>query len=129
VSTLVTAELFVRPAVRALAGQRRTLPHRVPVRLAHDVSAPAALTFFLRASLTVAADGVLEASLTGRQGSNLATSMARAQALLEIDGPAERVPAGSLVPALLLDNALLHEHVAPAAGTADADHTANGTRA
>jgi molybdopterin molybdotransferase len=107
VSTLVTAELFVRPVVRRLAGQVRVLPRRVMVRLAEDVSAPAPLSFFLRARLEVASDGVLDARLTGRQGSNLLTSMSRAQALLAIDGPAERVPAGTMVPALLLDGALL----------------------
>jgi molybdopterin molybdotransferase len=107
VSTLVTAELFVRPAVRALAGLSHVLPQRIAVRLADDVAAPAALTFFLRASLRLAEDGVFEAQLTGRQGSNLLTSMSRAHALLEIDGPVERVAAGTMVRALLLDHALL----------------------
>jgi molybdopterin molybdotransferase len=77
------------------------------VRLAEDVTAPAPLTFFLRASLAMGADGVPEARLTGRQGSNLLTSLARADALLEIDGPAPRVAAGTIVPALLLDGALV----------------------
>jgi len=107
VSTLVTAELFVRPAVRALAGCSRVLPQLIAVRLAEDVAAPASLTFYLRASLRLASDGVFEAQLTGRQGSNLLTSMSRAHALLEIEGPIERVAAGSMVRALLLDHALL----------------------
>jgi molybdopterin molybdotransferase len=107
VSTLVTAELFVRPVIRALGGHRRVLPTPVQVRLANDMSAPAALTFYLRVRLERAADGVLEARLSGRQGSNLLTAMARADALVELEGPLERVPAGSLVPAVLLDHALL----------------------
>lgn len=107
VSTLVTAELFVRPVVRALGGHARVLPTPVLVRLAEEMAAPAALTFFLRVRLERAADGVLEARLSGRQGSNLLTSMARADALVEIDGPRDRVPAGTLVPAVLLDHALL----------------------
>jgi len=107
VSTLVTAELFVRPVIRALGGHSRTLPTPVLVRLAEDMSAPAALTFFLRVLLHRADDGVLEARLSGRQGSNLLTSMARADALVEIEGPTDRVPAGTLVPAVLLDHALL----------------------
>ena len=119
VSTLVTAELFVCPAVRQLAGQSRVLPRRVPVRLAEPVSVPAPLRHFLRATLDVGADGVLEARLTGRQGSNLLTSMSRAQALLEVDGPAA-LPAGAVTPALLIDGALLgvalpDGHAAPAA--------------
>ncbi len=107
VSTLVTAELFVRPAVRALAGHTRVAAERISVRLADDVTAPAPLRFYLRATLAVASDGVLEARLTGRQGSNLATSMARAHALLEIDGPTGSLAAGTMVRALLLDMALL----------------------
>lgn len=107
VSTLVTAELFVRPAVRALGGHRRVQPMPLPVRLAEDMAANAALTFYLRVSLSRAADGVFEARLSGRQGSNLLTSMARADALVEIEGPTERMPAGSMAPAILLDHALL----------------------
>jgi molybdopterin molybdotransferase len=107
VSTLVTAELFVRPAIRALGGHRRVQPVPVRVRLAESVSAPAPLTFYLRAAIHAGADGVLEARLSGRQGSNLLTSMARADALLQIDGPQASVPAGTMVPALLLDGALL----------------------
>lgn len=107
VSTLVMAELLVRPVIRALGGHRRVHATRVPVRLAEDIAVPAPLTFFLRASLASGADGMLEARLTGRQGSNLLTSMARADALLEIDGPSDHVPAGRIVPALLLDDALL----------------------
>lgn len=107
VSTLVTAELFVRPVLRALGGHRRVLPTPVRVRLAEDMAAPASLTFYLRVSLHRAADGVLEARLSGRQGSNLLTAMARADALAEIEGPIDRVPAGTMVPAVLLDHALL----------------------
>ncbi len=107
VSTLVTAELFVRPAVRALAGNSRVSAERIAVRLADNVAAPAALRFYLRATLAVASDGVLEARLTGRQGSNLGTSMARAHALLEIDGPTDSLAAGTMVRALLLETALL----------------------
>jgi molybdopterin molybdotransferase len=106
VSTLVTAELFVRPVVRALGGHRRVAPHPVPVRVAEDMVAAAPLTFFLRVALTVGADGVLEARLAGRQGSNLLTSMARADALLRVDGPVT-LPAGTLHPVLLLDHGLL----------------------
>lgn len=106
VSTLVTAELFVRPVIRALGGHHRVHATPVLVRLADDMAAPAALTFYLRVCLERAADGVLEARLSGRQGSNLLTSMARADALVEIEGPTDRVPAGTMVPAVLLDHAL-----------------------
>ncbi len=109
VSTMVTAELFVRPAVRRMAGVRRIQAPRITVRLAEPVSAPAPLTFYLRATLEPGDDGALHATLTGRQGSNLATSMARAQALLEIEGPVSDLPSGTLVRAVLLDGALFSE--------------------
>ncbi len=109
VSTLVTAQLFVLPAIRVLAGQNRVLPQTIPVRLGESVSANADLTFYLRAEVNVAVDGVLEARLTGGQGSNLLTSMSRANALLEIDGPVDHIAAGTMVRALLLDHALLAE--------------------
>ncbi len=113
VSTLVTAERFVRPAVRQLAGQRRVMPQRIAVQLAEPVHAPAALTYYLRATIAVDESGVLRARLTGRQGSNLATSMARAQALVEIEGSPDQIAAGTTVRALLLDDALLGELPAP----------------
>ncbi len=109
VSTLVTAELFVRPAVRQMAGVRRVIAPRIRVRLAESVTAPAPLAYYLRATLEAAHDGVLDARLTGRQGSNLATSMARAQALLEIEGPVTELPTGTMVRAVLLDGALFTE--------------------
>jgi molybdopterin molybdotransferase len=106
VSTLVTAELFVRPVVRALGGHTRTRARPIRVRLAEEMQAGAPLTFFLRVRLAVGTDGVLEARLAGRQGSNLLTSMAHADALLRVEGPAT-LAAGTLQAALLLDHGLL----------------------
>ena len=106
VSTLVTAELFVRPSLRCMAGHRALFPRVVPVRVAAPFRAPAPLTFLLRAQLHTAHDGMLEATPSGGQGSNLLTTLARADALLLVDGPQDEIAVGSVQRALLLDDGL-----------------------
>jgi len=105
VSALVTFELFGRPAIRRLRGERLIFPRTLPVVLDAEVSIAAPLTHFLRVSLTTGDDGTLRARLTGPQGSGLLTSMARADALLVV--PDEQfgrgaIPAGSVMRALPL---------------------------
>jgi molybdopterin molybdotransferase len=103
VSALVTFELFARPLLRVMAGHRR--PHRrtVPVALREAVTLAAPLTHYLRAVVTDARDGSLLASLTGPQSSGMLTSMAMADALVVVDSDRTTVPAGSVLPAILLD--------------------------
>lgn len=95
VSTAVTFALFVRPLLRAMAGDRR--PHRRLLRaaLAEPVRAAAPVPHFLRATLETDDDGALRARLTGPQGSGLLTSMATADALLVVGGAAPELPAGA----------------------------------
>lgn len=102
VSTMVTFELFVRPAIRRMCGH--TLPFRkaVPVRLAEGVSLRARLQHFLRAVVTEGSGG-LEARLTGPQGSGILMSMVTANALLIIPEGQLETPAGATVLALRLD--------------------------
>jgi molybdopterin molybdotransferase len=103
VSTMVTFELFVRPAIRKMAGH--LLPYRrtVPVRLAEPVRLKPRLQHFLRAVVTDGAGG-LEARLTGPQGSGILTSMILANALLIVPEGQFETPAGATVRALLLDD-------------------------
>lgn len=113
VSTMVTFELFVRPALRRMLGHTRLFRRPVPVTLEEDVSTSARLTHFLRAVVAAREDGTLAARLTGPQGSGILTSMARANALLVIPEDRQRVPAGEQVHALLIgDDAQLSEHFA-----------------
>ena len=84
VSAMVTFELFARPAIRRLRGERRVFPAPITVTMKEEVSISAPLTHFLRAVLTADDDGVTRARLTGPQGSGLLTSMARANALLVV---------------------------------------------
>ena len=102
VSTMVTFELLVRPAIRKMAGQ--TLPFRraTPVRLTEPVSVRARLQHFLRAVVTEGPDGSV-ARLTGPQGSGILTSMLHANALLILPEGQLEAPAGAEVHALRLD--------------------------
>ncbi len=104
VSTMVTFELFVRPAIRRLQGH--TLPFRRTVRVVvrEPITLGPNLRHYLRA---VVAEG--EARLTGPQGSGILTSMARANALLIVPADMPAVAAGTELDALLLDDP---QHVA-----------------
>ena len=84
VSSMVTFELFARPAIRRQRGERLLFPRPLTVVLDEEVTIGAPLTHFLRAVLTTGDDGVPHARLTGPQGSGLLTSVARANALLVV---------------------------------------------
>jgi molybdopterin molybdotransferase len=103
VSTMVTFELFVRPAIRKMCGH--ALPFRRSVRatMAETVTLKPKLQHFLRAVLSEGPNG-LEARLTGPQGSGILTSMVRANALLVIPEGQFETPAGSPVTAMVLDD-------------------------
>jgi molybdopterin molybdotransferase len=113
VSTLVTFELFARPAIRRMLGHAMVFRRAVPVRLGESVTITPPLTHFLRAEL-VSEDGQLVARLTGPQGSGLISSMARANALLILPPDRPRVEAGEVVDALLLRDDVHHSDVPPA---------------
>jgi molybdopterin molybdotransferase len=99
VSTMVTFELFVRPAIRRMQGHARPYRRTVPVVVRDPVTLGPRLRHFLR---VIVEDG--EARLTGPQGSGILTSMARANALLIVPAEMPAVPAGTTLPALILDD-------------------------
>jgi molybdopterin molybdotransferase len=103
VSTMVTFELFVRPAIRKMCGHALAFRCSTPVRLAEPVSVTGTLQHFLRGVVTWAVDGPV-ARLTGPQGSGILSSMLHANALLVIPEGQFQLPAGTQVDALLLDD-------------------------
>ena len=103
VSTMVTFELFVRPAIRKMLGHPLPFRRTVPVRVAEPVKLGPKLQHFLRAVVTPAGDG-LEVRLTGPQGSGILTSMVKANALLIIPEGQHETPEGALASALVLDD-------------------------
>lgn len=113
VSTLVTFELFARPAIRKMSGHASVFRRTTRVRVAETLTISAPLTHFLRAELTWL-EGELTARLTGPQGSGLLSSMARADALLVVSADRPRVEAGELVDALILRDTIHHSATPPA---------------
>ena len=101
VSTMVTFDLFARPAIRKLRGQVRLFRRPFPVRLEEPVSTNADLTHFLRAIITHRGSDSL-ARLTGPQGSGILTSMSAANALLIVPRDRLNVAAGEQLNAFAL---------------------------
>jgi len=99
VSTMVTFELFVRPAIRRLQGHAFPFRRTVSVTVREPITLGPKLRHFLRA---IVEEG--EARLTGPQGSGILTSMARANALLIIPAETPSVAAGTGLQALVLDD-------------------------
>lgn len=101
VSTMVTFELFGRPAIHRMCGHQRLFRRPVPVLLDEPVTTAAALTHFLRAIITVR-DGQNRAHLTGPQSSGILTSMSNANALLVVPAERRHVEAGQTLNAIPL---------------------------
>lgn len=102
VSTMVTFELFARPAIRKMRGH--SLLHRstVAVTLEDTVTLSPELTHFLRVVVTRHEGGRLGARLTGPQSSGVLSSMARANALLIVPRGTIEMRAGELLRAIPL---------------------------
>ena len=81
VSTMVTFELFVRPALLRMCGRTRIHPPTVDAVMAEPYVARGEMMHFPRVRLRREADGSTSARLTGAQGSGVATSMAAADGL------------------------------------------------
>ena len=101
VSTMVTFELFVRPAIRKMAGHALPFRRSVPIRMAEAVILGPKLQHFLRGVVTEGPNGT-EARLTGPQGSGILTSMVKANALLVVPEGQHETRAGEVVQALPL---------------------------
>ena len=106
VSSMVTFEMFGRPLLRRLGGRSRIFRRALTVTVTEAVETLAPLTHFLRAVVEPDNGGCLTARLTGAQGSNLLTSMSRANALLVVPEDVRSTPVGGALRAILLDDAL-----------------------
>jgi molybdopterin molybdotransferase len=108
VSTMVTFELFVRPALLRLAGHSRVRKVALEAVALQPITNNSGRENFMR--------GVVErrpeappgevpwaVRLTGEQGSNIITSMARANALVRLPKSRTRVEAGERVEVWMLD--------------------------
>jgi molybdopterin molybdotransferase len=103
VSSLVTFEVFVRPALQQLGGAARVHRPRVEVALGHDIRPDSVRVEYQRATVTWES-GRFIARTTGLQASSRLMSIVGANALLELQPGNEPLTAGTMVPALLLAN-------------------------
>ena len=105
VSTMVTFELFVRPAIRRMAGHALPFRRTTRVRLEEPIRLGPKLQHFLRAIVTAGEPGSIPTvRLTGPQGSGILTSMVRANALLIVPEGQHQTAEGALADALVLND-------------------------
>lgn len=108
VSTMVTFELLVRPAIRKMLGLANPYRGTVPVRISEAYRSGTSRRDFVRATVEQC-DGKLTASVTGSQGSGILTSMAKANALLIVPSEMQEVAEGETLQAILLDGSVYVE--------------------
>ena len=102
VSALVTFELFVRPALRKMAGRRAWFRPVLDATLGETLRKSPGRTHFVRVELA-REGGVLRATPTGNQSSGVLRSMVLAQGLLVFPAEERELPAGARVRVQVLD--------------------------
>jgi molybdopterin molybdotransferase len=100
VSAMVTFELFVRPALRRMAGARALDRPHIRARALAEIANPGARRGYLRVALTSDRDGY-GARLTGDQGSAILRSMVLADGLAVV-APDTTIGVGEPVDVILL---------------------------
>jgi molybdenum cofactor synthesis domain-containing protein len=103
VSSLVSFELFVRPALLKMRGQALLLRPRTPVTLAEAIRGDAGRPEFHRVHLSHQ-QGTIMAHTTGQQSSGRLLSMVGANGLLVLPRRQTPFPAGDTATAILLDH-------------------------
>ena len=103
VSSLVTFEVFVRPALLKLGGAANVMRPRVEVALGHEIRPDPVRPEYQRATVTWK-DHHFVAYTTGLQSSSRLMSIVGANALLELSPGNDPLPKGTMVQALLLAN-------------------------
>jgi molybdopterin molybdotransferase len=95
VSVFVSLELFVRPAILKMMGRTRLHRPEVTATLTDDVRGPKGKTAYARVAVSRGDDGGWVASPTGGRGSNLISTISRANGLAIVPPGTETAPAGS----------------------------------
>ncbi len=102
VSSMVTLELFGRPAVMKMLGRSTLRRPEVIVRALERIESSPGRENYIRVVVSRDGDDYV-ARTTGAQGSEILTSMAKANALLIVPEDVRLVEAGERVRAILLD--------------------------
>jgi len=105
VSSFVSFVVFVRPLLRRLAGREPAVPPTVPGRLTAPLRSPGGRRQYARATAVRASDGWdgWDVTPVAGQGSHFVADLALAEALLVVPEEATGLPAGAILPAILLD--------------------------
>jgi molybdopterin molybdotransferase len=101
VSSLVTFEVFVRPALRKMQGFAQLRRALLPVRLGYDARPTPDRTEYQRVTLH-REGGELVANTTGSQSSSRLMSLAGAHALVRVPAGGTGIAAGTVVEAMIL---------------------------
>jgi molybdopterin molybdotransferase len=101
VSSMVTFEQLVRPAMLKMGGRRSYIRPVVEAVFQEQFSKRADRRHFLRGILT-REDGVFKVRTTGDQGSGILTSMVKANCLIDVPAEVERLNPGDPVAVQLL---------------------------
>jgi molybdopterin molybdotransferase len=100
VSVFVSLEVFVRPAILKMMGRSHLFRPEVTATLTEEVRGPRGKLQFARVEV-VREPGGWSATPTGARGSNLISTVARANGLAMVPAGTEVAPAGSSVRVLL----------------------------
>jgi len=103
-SSLVCAELFLRPLLMAMQGADPALP-MIRVRAGARFPANGSREHWMRAKITIGSDGVVSAEAFADQDSSLVSVFASADALVRRPAGAAGLDPGGMVEALLLARA------------------------
>ncbi len=103
VSAFVSFEMFVRPAIRKMAGHRNLFRRTETAVAVESWSAPRGKLQLARVELGTSADGRRVARLAGGQGSYVLGGLARAGAFAVVPEDVTRVEEGDEVQCLVLD--------------------------
>jgi molybdopterin molybdotransferase len=103
VSSMVTMELFGRPAILKMLGKQDLQRPVVIARAAERIESTPGRENYIRGIVSYES-GEYKARTTGAQGSEILTSMSRANALLVVDENTRIIEAGDMVRAMLLDS-------------------------
>jgi len=102
VSSMVSFEQFVRPALLKMAGAKDIFRFHLPALAKDDFEKKKGLRYFLRVILENK-EGQLYASLTGPQGSGILKSMALANGIMELPEDVETLRKGEWARVTYLD--------------------------
>jgi len=108
VSSMVSFEQFVRPAILKMAGWQKLFRPTLKAELKERIVKKAGYVFFLRCRLVREGER-LYASTTGEQGSGILSSMVKAQGLIVLPPEITLARAGEMVKVIPLDPLLFHD--------------------